>query len=338
MKKLIYVLLLGLMSFSVLPLTAQSNYKIARKIQVSGEGSWDYITVDGKASRIYASHATTAVVVDIKTGNILGSIPDTKGIHGIALAQDINRGYTSNGRDSSVTVFDLTTLKPIEVVKVTGANPDCITFDSFSKKVFTFNGRSNNASVIDIKTNKVVATIPLEGKPEFAATDGKGNVFVNIEDKSVINVISSKDFKVINRWSIAPGEEPSGLALDNETHRLFSVCSNKLMVVTDSQTGKVITTLPIGDRCDGVTFDPAKRIAYSSNGEGSITVVKEVDANTFKVLETIKTLPGAKTIAIDKTTHHLYLPTAEFGVAAQGERRPPIKPNTFMILDIEPLK
>jgi YVTN family beta-propeller protein len=338
MKKLIYVLLVGLMTLGTIPLTAQSNYKITRKIQVGGEGSWDYITVDGKASRIYASHATTAVVVDIKTGNLLGSIPDTKGIHGIALAQEINRGYTSNGRDSSVTVFDLTTLKPIEVIKGTGANPDCIMFDPFSKKIFTFNGRSNNASVIDIKTNKVIATIPLDGKPEFAASDGKGNVFVNIEDKSVINVISSKDFKVIRHWPIAPGEEPSGIALDNETHRLFSVCSNKLMVVTDSQTGKVITTLPIGDRCDGVTFDSVKKIAYSSNGEGSITVVQEIDANTFKVLETIQTMPGARTIAIDKTTHHLYLPTAEYGVAAAGDRRPPIKPNTFMILEVEALK
>ncbi len=338
MKNLICFLLLGLLTLGALPLTAQSNYKIARKIPVGGEGGWDYITVDGAASRIYTSHGTTAVVVDSKTGKILGSIPDTKGIHGIALAQEINRGYTSNGRDSSVTVFDLTTLKTIEVVKVTGANPDCIMFDPFSKKILTFNGRSNNASVIDTKTNKVVATIPLDGKPEFAAADGKGNVFVNIEDKSVINVISTKDFMVIQHWPIAPGEEPSGIALDNETHRLFSVCSNKLMVVTDALTGKVITTLPIGDRCDGVAFDPARKIAYSSNGEGSITVVKEVDANTFKVLETIPTMPGAKTIAIDYLTHHLYLATAEYGVAAAGERRPPIKPNTFMILDVEPLK
>ena len=338
MKNLICIPLVYLLIISTLCLTAQSKYKIARKIPVSGEGSWDYITVDGIASRIYASHATTAVVIDIKTGKVLGSIPDTKGIHGIALAQEINRGYTSNGRDSSVTVFDLTTLKPLETIKGTGANPDCIMFDTFSKKIFTFNGRSSNASVIDIKTNKIVATIPLDGKPEFAVADGIGNIFVNIEDKNVINVISSKNFKVINRWSIAPGEEPSGLALDSETHRLFSVCSNKLMVITDSQTGKVITTLPIGDRCDGVTFDPVKKIAYSSNGEGSITVVQEIDANTFKVLETIQTMPGAKTIAVDKTSHHLYLPTAEFGVSAQGERRPPIKPNTFMILDIEPLK
>ena len=337
MKKTFYVLLWVSLIFNALALTAQSNYKIARKIPVGGEGGWDYINVDGAASRIYLSHATTAVVVDIKTGKVIGSIPDTKGIHGIALAKEINRGYTSNGRDSSVTIFDLTTLKPVQIVKVTGANPDCIMFDSFSQKIFTFNGRSSNASVIDIKNNKVVATIPLDGKPEFAASDGKGNIFVNIEDKSVINVINTKDFKVIHHWSIAPGEEPSGLALDNETHRLFSVCSNKMMVVTDAQSGKVITTLPIGDRCDGVAFDPAKKLIYSSNGEGTITVVQEVNANTFKVLESVQTMPGARTIAVDQLTHHLYLPTALFGVAAKGERRPPIQPNSFMILDIEPL-
>jgi YVTN family beta-propeller protein len=338
MKNSLSLLFISLLIISAYNLTAQSNYKISRQIAVGGDGSWDYITVDGAASRIYASHATSAVVVDSKTGKVIGSIPDTKGIHGIALNKALNRGYTSNGRDSSVTVFDLTTLKPIETIKVTGANPDCIMFDSFSGKIFTFNGRSSNATVIDTKNNKVVATIPLDGKPEFAASDGKGSIFVNIEDKSVINVISTKEYKVIHSWPIAPGEEPSGLALDNETHRLFSVCSNKLMVVTDAETGKVITTLPIGDRCDGVAFDPAKKLAYSSNGEGSITVVQEVNASTFKVLETIKTLPGAKTIALDQTTHHLYLPTAEYGVAAAGERRPPIKPNSFMILDIEPFK
>ena len=336
MKCLTSILLFGLMIYSSSVVLAQSNYKIARKIAVGGEGGWDYITVDGAASRIYASHATTAVVVDIKTGKVIGSIPDTKGIHGIALAPEINRGYTSNGRDSSVTAFDLVTLKPVETFKISGANPDCILYDPFSKKLFTFNGRSSNATVIDVKDNKVIATIPLSGKPEFATTDGQGKIFVNIEDKSTITVIDAKEYKVVQNWSIAPGEEPSGLALDIETHRLFSVCSNKLMVVTDAVTGNVIATLPIGDRCDGVTFDPAKKIAYSSNGDGTITVVQEIDANTFKVIENVKTQVGARTIAVDKVTHHLYLPTAEFGAPVAGERRPPIKPNSFTILDIAP--
>ena len=339
MKNLTGVLFLAFMMIQTLSLTAQPNFKIARKIAVGGDGGWDYINVDGNASRIYVSHTSIAVVVDIKTGNVIGSIPDTKGIHGIALDQEHNRGYTSNGRDSSVTVFDLTTLKVIERIKITGANPDCIMFDPFSKTIFTFNGRSSNASVIDVKTNKVVATIPLDGKPEFAATDGKGNVFVNIENKiGVIDVINTKDFKVTQHWSIAPGEEPSGLALDNETHRLFSVCSNKMMVITDALTGKVITTLPIGDRCDGVAFDPGTKLAFSSNGEGTMTVVQEVDANTFKVIATVPTMSGARTIAVDKVTHHLYLPTAEFDAPAAGQTRPAMKPNSFMILDIEPGK
>jgi len=338
MRRLIFVGLTGLMFLSSFGVVAQSNYQIARKIAVGGEGGWDYITVDGASSRIYASHATTAVVVDIKTGKVIGSIPDTKGIHGIALAPEINRGYTSNGRDSSVTAFDLKTLKPIAKFKVTGANPDCILYDSFAKKIYTFNGRSSNASVIDIRDNKVVATIPLSGKPEFAASDGKGKIYVNIEDKSTITVIDAKEYKVVQNWSIAPGEEPSGLALDNITHRLFSVCGNKLMVVTDAETGKVITTLPIGERCDGVTFDPGKKMVYSSNGDGTITVVQEVDANTFQVLENARSQLGARTIAVDKVTHHLYLPTAEFGAPVAGERRPPIKPNSFVILDVEPIQ
>lgn len=338
MRKLILAVFVGLMFLNSVGVVAQSNYKIARKISVGGDGGWDYITVDGASSRIYASHSTTAVVIDIKTGKVVGSIPDTKGIHGIAVAPEINRGYTSNGRDSSVTVFDLKTLKPIDRLKVTGGNPDCILYDEFSQKIYTFNGRSSNITVIDTKENKVVATIPLDGKPEFATSDGKGRIYVNIEDKSTISVIDAKDFKVVQNWPIAPGEEASGLAMDTETHRLFSVCRNKLMVVMDAQTGKVVATLPIGDRCDGVTFDPGKKIAYSSNGEGTITVVQEVDANTFKVLENAKSQLGGRTIAVDKVTHHLYLPTAEFGAPVAGERRPPIKPNSFVILDIEPIK
>jgi len=316
---------------------AQSGYKIAGKIHLEGEGGWDYLSVDATNGRIFVSHGSIAQAVDIKTGTLAGTILDTKGIHGIAVAADLNKGFTSNGRDSSVTVFNLKTLEILAKVKVTGRNPDCILYDAFSQKVFTFNGGSSNATVINAKDNKVLGTIALDGKPEFSQTDGKGHVFVNIEDKSVINVINSSTLSVEQHWPIAPGEEPSGLALDNENHRLFSVCSNKLMVVTDALTGKVITTLPIGDRCDGVAFDPKLKRAYSSNGEGTMTVVQEVDANTFKVLETVQTLPGARTITIDKSTGHLYLTTAEFEAAAEGSnRRPATKPNSFMILDIAP--
>lgn len=320
-------------------LSAQSNYSTVKKIPIEGDGGWDYISVDNVNGRIFTSHSTVAQAIDIKTGKLAGTIPDTKGIHGITFAAELNKGFTSNGRDSSVTVFNLKTLVVVTKIKISGLNPDAILFDPFSQKVFTFNGRSSNATVIDAKTDKEIATIPLDGKPEFAVTDNKGKIFVNIEDKSCINVINSKTLKVEQRWTLAPGEEPSGLALDNENHRLFSVCSNKLMVITDAETGKFIASLPIGDRCDGVAFDPANKRAYSSNGEGTITVVQEVNSNSYKVLETIVTQPGARTITLDKTTHHLYLPTAEYASAPTAEnRRPAIKPGSFVILDIETLK
>ena len=339
MKKSIFTINCAVLILCSSSLIAQSNYKIGNKIHVEGEGGWDYLNVDEVNGRIFVSHATVAQVIDIKTGKLVGTIPDTKGIHGIAIANDLNKGFTSNGRDSSVTVFNLKTLEVITKIQVTGQNPDAILYDPFSQMVFTCNGRSNNSTVIDAKENKVIATIPLDGRPEFSITDGKGKIFVNIEDKSVINVINSATLKVEQHWPIAPGEEPSGLALDNQTHRLFSVCGNKLMVVIDAETGKIITTLPIGDRCDGVAFDPEKKRAYASNGEGSITVVQEENNNSFKVLETVTTQPGAKTIAIDKTSHHLYLTTAEFESAPTAtNRRPPVKPNSFVILDVETLK
>lgn len=339
MKKTYFTLLGAALIMSSTCLTGQSNYKPGNKIHVEGDGGWDYLNVDEINGRIFVSHGTVAQAIDIKTGKLVGTIPDTKGIHGIAIANDLNRGFTSNGRDSSVTIFNLKTFEVITKIYVTGRNPDAILYDPFSQKVFTFNGGGNNSTVIDAKENKVIGTIALDGKPEFSVTDGKGKVFVNIEDKSVINVINSVTLKVEQRWPIAPGEEPSGLALDNQTHRLFSVCGNKLMVVTDAETGKIITTLPIGDRCDGVAFDPAKKRAYASNGEGSITVVQEENRNSFKVIETVTTQPGAKTIAIDKTSQHLYLTTAEYETAPTAtNRRPPVKPNSFVILDIETLK
>ena len=339
MKKVSLKLLGIALMMSSTCLLAQSNYKAGNKIHVEGDGGWDYLNVDEVNGRIFVSHGTVAQAIDIKTGKLVGTIPNTLGIHGIAIANDLNKGFTSNGRDSSVTIFNLKTFEVITKINVTGRNPDAIIYDPFSHKVFTFNGGSNNSTVIDANTNKVIGTISLDGKPEFPATNGNGKIYVNIEDKSVINVINTATLKVEQHWPIAPGEEPSGLALDNQTHRLFSVCANKLMVVTDAETGKVITTLPIGDRCDGVAFDPEKKRAYASNGEGSITVVQEVTGNSFRVLETVPTQPGAKTIAIDKASHHLYLTTAEYETAPTAtNRRPSVKPGSFVILDFETLK
>jgi len=339
MKNIKLIICSAVMVFCSSISSAQSDYKLVNRIHVEGDGGWDYISIDDVNGRIFVSHSMVAQAIDIKTEKLTGTIPDTKGIHGIAFAPLLNKGFTSNGKDSSVTVFNLKTLEIITKIKVTGKNPDAILYDPFSQKIFTFNGGSSNATVIDAKENKVVATIPLDGKPEFPVTDGKGKVFVNIEDKSYINVINSLTLKVDQRWPLAPGEEPSGLAFDVQNHRLFSVCSNKLMVITDSGTGKVIASLPIGNRCDGVAFDPGNKRVYSSNGEGTITVVQEEDKDTFKVLETVTTQPGARTITLDKATHHLYLPTAEYLSAPSAEnRRPPLKPDSFVILDIETLK
>lgn len=340
MKK-IQVFICGILLFSaLLSANAQSlkpGYKIANRFHLDGDGGWDYLTVDAPNNRLFVSHNTVVQVVDLQKGTLLATIADTKGVHGIGLAADLNKGFISCGRDSSVVVFEMTSYKVIERVKVTGKNPDAILYDPYKKIVFTFNGGSSNATVLDAVTNKVIATIQLAGKPEFAASDKKGKVYVNIEDKSLVTVINTNTLKVEESWSLAPGEEPSGLALDNETHRLFLVCSNKLMVVMNALTGKVIITLPIGDRCDGVAFDPATKRAFSSNGDGTITVVQENADDTYNVIESVATQRGARTISCNLLSHKLYLPTAEFE-AATGNVRPAVKPGTFTVLEIEPVK
>ena len=318
----------------------KSEYKIANTFHVEGDGSWDYLISDDETNRLFISHSTVVQVLDEQSGKLLGTIPDTKGVHGIALANDLNKGFISNGKDSSVTIFDLKTLATITKINVTGKNPDAILYDEFTHRVFTFNGRTSNATVIDAKENKVIATIALDGKPEFSVTDSKGKVYVNIEDKSELSVIDAVNLKVLNTWSVAPGQEPSGLALDNETHRLFSVCDNKLMIVLDAENGKIISKLPIGERVDGAAFDPKTKRAFSSNGDATLTVVNEMSSNKFKVLENFTTQKGARTMALNYKTHHLFLPSAEYGEApaATNENpkpRPTIKPNTFVILEVE---
>jgi len=331
---------LSLLMFSCVGFSfAQSNYRIVNKIHIDGNGGWDYITMDEAASRLYVSHGNEMNVVDITTNKVIGTIPDTKGVHGIALAKDLDKGFISNGRDTSVTIIDLKTLKFIAKVKVTGNNPDAIIYDSLSHKVFTFNGRSSNSTVIDAKTNKVIGTIKLTGKPEFPVNDLAGKIYVNIEDKNSISVINVNTLKVEHTWSVVPGESPSGLAIDLKNKRLFSVCENKLMVVVDYLTGKVITTLKIGEGVDGVSFDPGLNRAYSSNGEGTMTVVQEKDANTFTVLENVPTQKGARTITVNTKTHKLYLPTAEYGEAPAATAQSPhtraaVKPGSFTVLEV----
>jgi DNA-binding beta-propeller fold protein YncE len=342
MKKLTLILL---MLFGISTAFAQpghSRYKIADKIHLEGDGGWDYLTMDDSTSRLYISHGMIVQVLDVIGKKLVGTIPDTKGVHGIALARDLNKGFISNGRDTSVTIFDLQTLRVITKVRVTGNNPDAILYDPFSHKVFTYNGRSSNSTVIDANSDKVIGTIDLPGKPEFSVTDGKGKIYVNIEDKSQLCLINPTTLKVEKTWSVAPGEEPSGLALDVKNHRLFVVCGNKLMLVLDAENGNVITKLDIGEGVDGVAFDPGLKRIYSSNGEGTMTVVQEENKDTFKVLENLPTQRGARTITLNPKTHRIYLPVAEYGEApaATAENphpRPTVKENTFTILEIEPL-
>ena len=339
MKKIIFFTIL-ILGFSQVCFAQKSVCKVVNRISLPGDGRWDYISVDSETNTAYESHGDIVQVVDLSTSKVTGTISELSGVHGVTIAREFNKGFISNGRTSTITVFDLVTFKTLETIKIAGQNPDAILFDSFSKLVFTFNGKSSDATVIDAKTNEIKGTIKLCGKPEFPQADLKGKIYVNIEDKSEIQVIDSKELKVINQWSIAPGEEPSGLAFDIETQRLFSVCSNKLMIISDAQKGKVISQLPIGGGCDGVAFDPTLKMAFSANGEGTITVVKAFTKDKFEVLETAKTQTSARTIAVNTKTHHLYLPAAEFNPkpAATSENPKPratMKPGSFVILDVE---
>jgi DNA-binding beta-propeller fold protein YncE len=316
------------------------TYHVVKKIAVGGEGGWDLLIADTANERLYVSRASHVTVIDLRKDSVIGDIPNTPGVHGIAIASSLNRGFTSNGRDTSVTIFDLRTLAPISTVKVTGLNPDAILFDPFSGRVFSFNARGNNATAIDAASGKVVGTIAFDGNPELPVTDGKGTVYVNIENKSEIIAFDPATLTVKSTWPLSPCEEPTGLALDNSHGRLFSMCANKLMAVVDAESGKLITTVPIGQGVDGGAFDPGPGYAFSSNGEGTLTVVHEDSPGSFSVAATIPTQRGARTIALDAKTHRIYLPTAQFGPppAPTPDRpnpRPSIVPDSFVILVLD---
>jgi YVTN family beta-propeller protein len=286
------------------------------------------------------SHGTQVIVFDTKANTVVGEIPNTIGVHGIALAPKLGRGYTSNGRTSSVTVFDLATLKILDSIKLESKNPDAILYEPVSNRVFTFNGGSSNVTAIDPATNKVIGTIALTGKPEFAVTDLKGRVFVNIEDKSLITAFDPKTLKVLDEWSLAPGEEPSGLAIDREHSRLFSVCGNKMMIVLDAISGKVVASVPTGSGTDAAAFDPQTHLAFASNGDGTLTVIHEDPPDTFTVLENVQTQPRSRTMALDEATHKVYLSGALFKPAPaptteQPRPRPQMEPGSFMLIILD---
>lgn len=317
------------------PAIAQKQFKVSERVKLGGEGGWDYLTYDHDGYRLFITRGSHVMVVDTKTLKVVGDIPALSGIHGVALAPESNRGFVSNGGDNTVTLFDLKTLDKLDSVKV-GERPDAILFDPFSKRVFTFNARSQDSTAIDAASGKVVGTIPLGGKPEFPASDAKGKLYVNIEDKSQIAEIDVARLAVLNTWSVAPCEEPSALAFDVKNHRLFAGCGNKMMAVVDSDSGKVVTTVPIAEGVDAGRFNPNTHEVFMSCGEGVLTVIHEDNPDKYSVTQNLATVPGARTMALDQTNNVLYLVTAqrEDKLLAPGQR-PAMVPGSFELIVVK---
>jgi DNA-binding beta-propeller fold protein YncE len=317
---------------------AGPGYHVVKTYKVGGDGGWDYLTADPDTHRLFISRGTHVIVLDSESGRTVGDIPDTQGVHGIALAPELGKGFTSNGREGTVTVFDIKTLAPIGGKIKVGENPDAILYDPATKRVFTFNGRSQDSTAIDATNGNVLGTIKLDGKPEFAASDAKGEVFVNIEDKSELTAIDANKLEVKAKWPLAPCTEPSGLSIDRKNRRLFSGCDNKMMAVVDADSGKVLATPPIGEGVDATAFDEGTGLAFASCGQDAVlTVVKEESPSKFSVAENVTTEKGARTMALDTKTHNVYTVTAQFGprpaaIADNPRPRPPILPDSFVVL------
>ncbi len=339
-----FAILLALLVIAAIPghdnAAPAANYHLLKKVALGGEGGWDYLICDSAARRVYISRGTHVMVVDADSYAVVGDIPGTDGVHGIALAPELNRGFTSNGRSNTVTIFDLRTLKTLGTVAV-GTGPDAILYDPASKRVFTLNGHSGDATAIDAATGKVAGTVPLGGKPEFAVADGHGHIYNNLEDKSEVVRIDSQKLTVTARWPLAPCEGPSGMAMNIHHERLFSGCDNHMMAVMDASTGKVVATPAIGEGVDANGFDPETQLAFSSNGEGTLTVVHEDSPNKFTVVASVPTQRGARTMALDTKMHHIFLVTAEFGPpppasADHPHPRPAPLPGSFTLLVFGP--
>jgi DNA-binding beta-propeller fold protein YncE len=315
------------------------GYHLVREVHIPGTESWDYLSLDSHTDRLFVSHGTHVEVVDAKTLQPVGTIADTPGVHGIALAADVGRGYVSAGATGSVVVFDLESLARITEIKVTGDKPDAILYEPRTHRVLTFNGRGRNVTAIDARTNRVVGSIPLDAKPEFAVANDAGEVFVNLEDRNSIAKIDPRTLTVTAVWHLEGCEEPSGLALDRAHARLFSVCSNRIMDVVDAGSGRLVAQLPIGDKVDGAGFDAARQTAFASGGDGTLTVVKEDSPEKFSVAATVATKPGARTMVVDDATHRVFLSTAQRGAppaGAEPRARAAVIPDTFEVLVLEP--
>jgi DNA-binding beta-propeller fold protein YncE len=327
-----------LLAFALQSATAASNYKAVNQIPIGGEGGWDILTIDDAARRLYLSHATKVLVVDLETNKVVGEIADTPGVHAFIPVPKLQRGFSSNGKENKTSVVDLKTLKTLQKVDV-GRNPDAVAYDPKRDEVYIFNHSGGSATVLNAKEAEVVTTIPLGGSPEFPAVDPEKNrVYVNLEDKSEVAVIDTAKHEVVARWTIAPGEEPTGIAFDAVHHRVFATCHNKMMVMLDSNSGKVIGQVPIGSGVDGCVFDQASGLVFASCGEGVIVIAKENSPNELSVVQQLPTQRGARTIALDPKTHRIYLPTADFGPPPSPGARPSIVPNTMRLLVYGPEK
>jgi len=337
-QRLLAATILSILGGALAPVCrADGPYHFRGEIPVGGEGGWDYLSVDPVGRRLYVSHATKVVVIDIDKNEIVGEIADTPGIHGVALAPDLKRGFTSNGRENKAGIVDLESLQTLLKVD-TGQNPDGMLYEPGRQEAYMFNGRGRSATVFDAKTGAIVATIPLSGKPEFSAADPTaGRVYDNIEDKSEVAVIDTTTHQVVATWPVAPGEEASGMAIDVEHHRLFLGCGNKLMVMMDSTNGKVVTTVPIDQGVDANAFDPGTQLAFASCGAGTVTIAKEETPDKLTVVQTLPTERGARTMTLDPKTHNIYLATAKYEAqpepaAGTPRQRPKMIPGTFKIL------
>ena len=332
MRTISVVFLLVLVAGADLPV----GYRLQKTIPVPGDGGWDYLVVDDAARRVYIAHATQVVVLDADSGAVRGTIADLKGTHGIAVAADLGRGFISDGKANAVVVFDLKTLQRIGTV-ATGTNPDAIVYEPISRRILAFNAGSASATVIDATTAKATATLELAGQPEFATTDGTGHVFVNLMDKSELLKLAVRQPAVLERWPLAPGETPASLAIDRTNRRLFVGCRNKKLVVVNADSGKVVSTVPLGERVDATAYDRDLGLVLSANGEGTVTVVRQEGPDKYAVVETVKTRPGSRTLALDPKTHRMFVPAAEFKAAAATTPgvpvpRPQMVPGSFVVL------
>ena len=317
-------------------LSSSKKYHLIKTIPLGGEGGWDIVTSDEQARRIYITHNNEVDILDADSGVVLGKVDGIHGAHGVALVHEYNKGFITSGKSNEVTVFDLKTFQSLQTISA-GNKPDVIIFEPVSKKVFAFNSEGHSVSVINPKDNTVLHTIELDGAPEYAVADGNGKVFVNIEDKNTVIEIDVKTFSILNRWSVSPGENPTGLAIDSKHHRLFIGCRNKKMIVMNATSGKVLSTVPIGDRVDATVFEEKTGKIYNSNGDGTVTVTQRDQHDTYADVETIETKLGSRTMGLDAVTNHLFIPSADFRPAPEATKdnphpRPELVEGTLAVL------